>query len=155
MDYVEDLRKLVGHRPLILVGSVVIIIDSNNRILLQKRSDSPIEIWGLPGGLMELGESVEDTARREVFEETGLTLGTLTLIDIFSGRDYFVSLSNKDEFYSVTAAYYTREYQGKIIVDHVESLDIAFYSFDRLPEKIVRSHDTIIDRYKSMLKERL
>lgn len=155
MNYVEDLRKLVGHRPLILVGSVVIIIDACNRILLQKRSTSPNEIWGLPGGLMELGESTEYTAKREVFEETGLTLGTLTLIDIFSGYDYFVRLSNKDEFYSVTAAYYTNEYQGEIIVDHIESLDVAFYSFDQLPENIVKSHNTIIDRYKSMIKERI
>ncbi|OXM13331.1 hypothetical protein CGZ75_19885 [Paenibacillus herberti] len=83
MGYVEDLRKMVGHIPLILVGAVVLINDGNNRILLQKRMQHPVGRFGLPGGLMELGESTEETARREVFEETGLTIGTLHLIDVF------------------------------------------------------------------------
>lgn len=149
MNYVEELRKLVGHRPLILVGAVVIVLDSIGRILLQKRTSSPIELWGLPGGLMELGEAAEDTARREVFEETGLTIGTLTLLDIFSGRDNYVKLPNGDEFYSVTAAYYTRDYHGEITIDNNESLAVEFFEFDQLPENIVRSHDTMIRRYRN------
>lgn len=148
MNYVEDLRKLVGHRPLILVGAVVILLDSSGRILLQKRTTVPDEIWGLPGGLMELGEAVEDTARREVYEETGLTVGTITLIDIFSGSDYFVRLPNTDEFYSVTAAYYTKDYNGEIKADLTESLALEFFEFDHLPKNIVRSHDRIIERYR-------
>ena len=74
MGYIEELRAIVEHRPLILVGSVVIITDSAGRMLLQQRR-YPYGVWGLPGGLMELGESVEDTTRREVHEETGLRIG--------------------------------------------------------------------------------
>lgn len=81
MDYVKELRKLVGTRPLILPGSVVIMLNNDNQILLQHRHDGG---WGVPGGLMELGESLEDTARREVKEETGLTVGSLKLLDVFS-----------------------------------------------------------------------
>ncbi len=152
MNYVEDLRKLVGHRPLILVGAVAIVLDSKGRILLQKRTSTPTEIWGLPGGLMELGEAAEDTARREVLEETGLTIGSLTLIDIFSGCDFFVRLPNKDEFYSVTAAYYTRDYHGEITIDNNESLAVEFFEFDQMPENIARSHDIIIERYRLFAK---
>jgi 8-oxo-dGTP pyrophosphatase MutT (NUDIX family) len=79
LGYIEELRQVVGTRPLILVGSVVVITDDLRRILLQQRR-FPEGSWGLPGGLMELGESTEDTARREVFEETNLTLGVLRLI---------------------------------------------------------------------------
>src|SRR5699024_2262717 len=79
MGYIEDLRKIVGHRPLILVGSVVIIIDEQGKLLLQQRT-FPNGVWGIPGGLMELGESTEDVARREIFEETGLHIGQLHLI---------------------------------------------------------------------------
>ncbi|WP_347342956.1 NUDIX domain-containing protein [Lysinibacillus pakistanensis] len=65
------LRQYVGHQPIILPGSAVIILNNANEVLLQKRYEGG---WGLPGGLMELGESLEDTAKREVFEETGLTM---------------------------------------------------------------------------------
>ena len=73
MGYIEDLRKIIGHRCISLTGSVVIIKDGEGRILLQKRTH-PKGRWGLPGGLMELGESCEETAVREVREETGLEL---------------------------------------------------------------------------------
>jgi 8-oxo-dGTP pyrophosphatase MutT (NUDIX family) len=54
MGYIMDLRKIVGSRPLIMTGSNVILLDSNNRILLQLRTDN--NSWGLPGGSMEMGE---------------------------------------------------------------------------------------------------
>lgn len=126
MNYVEELREIVGHRPLILAGSVTVIIDDHNRILLQKRKSTSYGMWGLPGGLMELGESTEDTARREVYEETGLIIGKLNLIDVFSGADNFLKVPNGDECYFVTVAYYTREVKGEIKIDERESLDLSF-----------------------------
>ncbi|WP_202409876.1 NUDIX domain-containing protein [Halobacillus litoralis] len=68
MDYVKELRKDVGTKPLILPGAVVIIENDQQEILLQHRKDGG---WGLPGGLMELGESLEDTARREEVKVDG------------------------------------------------------------------------------------
>ncbi|WP_407652092.1 hypothetical protein [Aquibacillus koreensis] len=50
MDYVKDLRNLVGNRPLILTGSVVLLLNEINELLLQHRTDGG---WGLPGGLMK------------------------------------------------------------------------------------------------------
>ena len=79
MEYFKYLRQYVGHKPIILPGSVVIILNGQNEILLQKRNDG---YWGLPGGLMDLGESFEEVAKREVFEETGLVVEDLELLKV-------------------------------------------------------------------------
>ena len=56
-NYIMDLRAVVGHRPLLQVGASVIVVDSENRILLQLRSDN--HCWGYAGGSVELDEVVE------------------------------------------------------------------------------------------------
>lgn len=58
-----------GKQSFILPTASVIVVDADGNILLQHRSDNGY--WGLPGGAMELGESFEETARREVLEELG------------------------------------------------------------------------------------
>ncbi|OPJ55208.1 NUDIX hydrolase [Clostridium oryzae] len=147
MGYIEELRKIVGHRPLILVGAVVVIIDEKKRILLEKRKTTSYGKWGLPGGLMELGESTEDTARREVLEETGLTVGKLNFIQVDSGRDRLVKVPNGDEFYAVTIAYYSDEISGEIAMDETESLDVKFFPINKLPSNIVESHGEIMQKF--------
>lgn len=80
-NYIMDLRKEVGHRPLLQVGASVIIEDEYERILLQLRSDN--HCWGYAGGSVELDEEVEEAAKRELFEETGLVAEELNLLRIF------------------------------------------------------------------------
>lgn len=146
MGYIEELRELVGHRPLIFVGSVVVIVDEQGRILLQQRK-FPDGVWGIPGGLMELGESTEDVARREVLEETGLCVENLQLINVYSGPDQFIKAANGDEFYVVTAAYFTNAYSGVLVTDPQESLKFDFFYPEELPERMVGSHRVMIHEY--------
>lgn len=146
MGYIEEIRALVGHRPLILVGSTVIVTNETGQILLQQRRH-PHGVWGLPGGLMELGESVEETARREVLEETGLHVGSLNLIGVFSGAQYFVKAGNGDEFYVVTTAFHTADFNGTIQVDSDESIGISFFDIASLPTPMVGSHQKMIKEY--------
>lgn len=149
MGYVEELRKLIGHRPLILVGSVVLVLDKEERVLLQQRKE-PHGKWGLLGGLMELGESPKDTALREVWEEAAIRVCDLRLIDVFSGKNHFVKLANGDEFQTVTIAYYTNKYEGAMQVNREEALDLKFFPIDALPEYIVGSHKKMIEMYMKM-----
>ncbi|GGH86266.1 8-oxo-dGTP pyrophosphatase MutT (NUDIX family) [Pullulanibacillus pueri] len=142
MDYITELRKLIGHRPVILPGSVVIILNEKDQVLLQQRKH-PYGIWGLPGGLMELGESTEETARREVFEETGLTVGALDLLGVFSGKDYFAVAENGDEFYVLTIAYVSREVSGCLTLHDDESLNLKYFPVEELPP-LVKSHQKIL-----------
>jgi ADP-ribose pyrophosphatase YjhB (NUDIX family) len=146
MGYIEELRDIVGTRPLILVGSVVVIVNEEGRILLQQRK-FPEGTWGLPGGLMELDESTEDTARREVLEETSLQLGELKLINVYSGPQNYIKAENGDEFYVVTVAYYSKEFEGEIKADTVETIQLKFYYPEELPSSIVKSHRLILDEY--------
>ncbi len=150
MDYVSELRNLVGHRPLILTGAVVLALNEKNELLLQHRTDGG---WGLPGGLMELGESLEDTARRDVKEETGLDIGELKLVEVFSGEDYYFKVSNGDELYSVTALYVTDDLKGDIEIDKTESLDIQFFSLENLPEGLTEEYRNYINPFlKELVK---
>ncbi|HET7577857.1 MAG TPA: NUDIX hydrolase [Bacillales bacterium] len=151
MGYVEDLRAIIGHRPVILVGATVIIEDDVGRILMQKRTE-PYGVWGLPGGLMELEESTEQAARREVYEETGLTIGKLELLDVFSGKDFYIKVSNGDEFFVVAVAYITREATGEAKVNDDESLEVDYFQLDELPDNIVHTHQLILERYRTGLK---
>ncbi|WP_113930271.1 NUDIX hydrolase [Bacillus sp. P14.5] len=146
MGYIEEIRALVGKVPLILTGSVVVISDEEGRILLQQRRH-PEGAWGLPGGLMELGESTEETARREVLEETGLEVGNLELINVYSGKKYFIVAANGDQFYSVTAAYNTADVSGDLKVDEAESIQCKYFHSDEFPDYIVKSHREVLDEF--------
>lgn len=148
MGYIQDLRSLVGHRPLIFVGAVTIIVDELGRLLLQQRK-FPNGVWGITGGLMELGESTEDVARREIFEETGLKVDKLNLINVYSGPQNYIKAENGDEFYVVTVAYYSMGFEGELNIDQSESITFDFFYPDELPKNIVKSHKVILDEFLS------
>ncbi|WP_077619491.1 NUDIX hydrolase [Bacillus sinesaloumensis] len=134
MGYIENLRKIVGNRPLNLVGVAVGVINEKGEVLLQQRLNG---VWGVPGGFLELGESTEDAGRREVLEETGVQIGKLELVGVISGKEYFVELPNGDQFYPITIAYVTRDIiGGELEVNREEGLDAKFFGLYNLPENI-------------------
>lgn len=143
MGYIQDLRKLVGTRPVILAGAEVIILNELGQVLLQRRADNGS--WAIPGGMMEPGETFEETARREVREEVGLELGPLELLDIYSGPDYFFRYPHGDEVHNVGAAYIATQYQGVLQCDS-EVLEAAYFSFDQLPEPMIHMNRLILDK---------
>ena len=144
MEYFKYLRQYVGQRPIILPGSVVIILNEKNEVLLQKRHDG---YWGLPGGLMDLGESFEEVAKREVFEETGLVVENLKLLNVRSGSDYYLKVANGDELYSATAVYYTKNVSGDMKIDYSESEKMQYFLQDELPHKLNDKDKKSIDYY--------
>ena len=149
MGYIEELRNMIGTRPLILAGAVAAVLDEKGNILLQKR---PEGTWALPGGLLELDESAEEAARREVFEETGVEIGELQLVDVFSGKHYFRKLANGDEFYPVTIAYISRDIKSRSIkIDGEETLDAGFFSLKQLPDRTSPLVHTLIHKHIKIL----
>jgi ADP-ribose pyrophosphatase YjhB (NUDIX family) len=144
MDYLLELRKHVGHAPLLMVGAAVLITDEQNRLLLMKRSDSGC--WGPPGGAVELGEVVEDAARREVREETGLEVGELSLFGVFSGPDLFYVYPNGDEVYNVTIVYLARFPGGDIRLND-EHTEWRWFAPVEIPENVSPPIRPVLDQF--------
>lgn len=148
MGYIENLRQLVGQQPLILNGSCGILVNPSGQILLQWRNEKR-QRWGLPGGLMELGESTSQTLKRELQEETGLEFSTarFELLGVYSGADYFVRADNGDPFYVVSTAYVIRNVTQQPKICDQESLGFSWFAQSELPETIAASQREIIRDY--------
>ena len=133
-NYIMDLRKIVGHRPLLQVGASVIVEDAQGRTLLQLRSAN--HCWGYAGGSVELDEVVEDAAKRELFEETGLTANRLELFGIFSGKDTHYIYPNGDEVSNIDIVYLCHDYSGELKSQEGEVDALRFFPADELPENL-------------------
>lgn len=132
MGYIMDLRAMVGHRPLIQAGAAVIIEDEQGRVLLQLRSDN--HRWSFSAaGSMEPGESAEETARRELLEETGLTAHGLELIGVYSGKEEHHIYPNGDEVYNVEFFFACRDWSGTLKCQEDEVDELRFFPSDALP----------------------
>lgn len=135
MGYITDLRELVGHRPLVQVGASVIVMDEQGRMLLQLRTDD--HTWDCAAsGSLELGETVEDAARRELLEETGLTAHSLELLGVFSGPENHYIYPNGDEVYNVDIVYLCRSWSGAPVCQAGEVDELHFFAPDELPANL-------------------
>ena len=132
MGYIDDLRKYIGHKPIIMVGSGVLIKHKTKGFMLQLRADN--HLWGLPGGALEIGETLEFAAKRELFEETGLRANSLSLLNVFSGEELYNKYPNGDVVYNVAHVYLCDDYSGKINIDPVETTKVEFFSLDDFPD---------------------
>ena len=148
MGYILDLRELVGKRPLFSPGATVVAFDEHNRVLMQLRSDT--QTWGFPGGSSELGDSLEDTARRELLEETGLVADRLEFITVLSGAAYQFTYPNGDQIYNVGAVFVARGLTGALQAD-AESLELSWFAPSSLPlELAVPITQWVVDNLESL-----
>ncbi len=146
MSYISELRAKVGTRPLILPGAAVIVVDANDRVLLLERADTGG--WGLPGGFMDPGESLEETARREVMEEVGLEVDELTLMNVFSGPEQYYQYPNGDQVFNVTAVYTaTVRDWSHLKQDPSEVSAAKLFTTSDLPADLIAPEVPILEHY--------
>lgn len=148
MGYILELRKSIGHRPIIMACAGVLLVNEKNQLLLQKRRDNGM--WGYPGGSMELGESFEDCAVREVLEETGLRCQELEHFMNVSGECVHYIYPNGDEIYAAEEVFLCRKFSGTLQRQDSEVTELKFFDVDKLPEKgqITPNNIPAIERYR-------
>lgn len=150
MSYIQFLRQYVGHEPILTAGTGILVFNEKNEVLVQLRTDT--NTWGFPGGCMELGESFEETAKREFLEETGLVAKELVMLDILSGKETFRTYPNGDQLYDITAIYKVTRYEGELKADIEESRELRFFDIDDLP-KLTSMSETIINKVRKYFSQ--
>jgi len=130
MSYISEMRKHIGHAPMLTVGATVVVL-KDSKILLNLRSDT--NTWGIPGGAIELGETLEETAARELGEETGLSAERFSFLHLFSGPDFYFKYPNGDELYSVVALYLAEGVYGEMKITDGESYELRFFDREEMP----------------------
>lgn len=96
---------------------------------------------------MDLGESLEEVAIREMEEEIGLSPKSLALFKVFSGKEFYYQYPHGDEVYNVIASYVCRDYYGNLKEDATEASEVRFFSLNDLPEKISPQDRPVIEEY--------
>jgi len=144
--YIKNIREFLGHQPIVLCTSTVIIVNSKNQILFNHRIDD--NHWGLPGGIVEPAETVEEAAIREVFEETGLKVSNLQFLGVYSGLEMHHFYPNDDEVYFVDSAFVTYDYEGEYKADGEETKNVGFFDLDKIPQTISSTNIPLLKDFK-------
>jgi ADP-ribose pyrophosphatase YjhB (NUDIX family) len=147
MSYLHWLRSRVGHRKIFLAYASVILKDKQGAVLLQRRTD--FNFWGLPGGVLELGEDLPTCARRELREETGLVAGPLRLVGLYTDPRYDLIYPNGDQVQQFTACFEGTLAGGAMQPDGVETSSQQFFRPQELPWEELPCH------YADMLRDSL
>lgn len=109
-----------------------VIIHKNNKILLQQRKDN--NCWGYAGGSIELGERVEDAAKREMLEETGLQANAIELFGVFSGPELTHIYPDGNEAHIIDIVYICDDFSGEMKFQAEECVDLKWFDYDKIPK---------------------
>ena len=110
--------------------------------------DSLAEQWNF-------GESFEETAKRELKEETNLDIIDSTMVKVLSGKDTYREYPNGDKLYDITAIFVITNYSGDLKVNDEESKKLEWFSIDKLPDNITSHTRNYLEKYGDILKEAL
>ena len=125
-----------------------ILVDSDGKIILiQRKSDTFDGYWALPGGIVELTETVEEALEREMREETGVIVKTKEILGVFSHPD-------RDPRGRVISTVFICEYQG-VKKAGSDAGSIKTYSLEEaLSLDLAFDHHSILTAYKNWCKEK-
>jgi len=148
-DYITWLRSCIGPRKTLLAYATALIRDDQGRVLFQQRADFKDEWWGLPGGLLELGESFTTCAKREAYEETGYHVEPVRMIGLYASPDFDVRYPNGDEVQQFTLALECRIVGGQPRTDEAEIMHQCFFDLDDAPDRLPPWYAAMVRDLKS------
>jgi ADP-ribose pyrophosphatase YjhB (NUDIX family) len=130
-------------------GGSAVVTDGHGRVLMQRRADSGN--WALPGGIMEVGETLEQCVIREVKEETGLDVELTGLLGIYTDPQHVIAYTDGEVRQEFNITYYARVIGGTITVSQ-ESTEVRFIDPTELDELPV--HETVRLRLRHYAERR-
>lgn len=143
-NYIQWIRSKVGHEKIMLVHAGGCIFNDKGEVLLQRRGDC--NMWGFPGGALELGETPEMAAVREIKEETGLDVEVGQFIGFYTDLD--VVCPNGDRFQSIMFSFMLSAVGGELYCDNEETLELKYFPLSDMPPLFCKQHYDILNDIK-------
>lgn len=130
--------------PLLAVDVIALM---GGGLVLIRRANPPYEgFYALPGGFVEYGERVEDAARREMLEETGLEVRLKALVGVYSDP-------SRDPRGHVVSIAYLAEVIGGALKPATDAKEVKVFPIDNLPEKLAFDHEQILKDALKVLRK--
>lgn len=146
-DFIKKVRKVIGHEPMLLPHAVVILFNEQNEILIEVRADDGY--LDFPGGTVDMNEEVIMTAKRELFEETGLIADELEPFNIYSGEITRYQYTSGDITYGVDVVYICKKYHGELKPQQEEVKELRFMKLSDIKGKLSpRNKQIVKDLYE-------
>jgi ADP-ribose pyrophosphatase YjhB (NUDIX family) len=130
-------------------GGSALVTDEHGRILMQRRTDSGN--WALPGGVMDVGETLEQCVVREVKEETGLDIEITGLLGIYTDPQHVIAYADGEVRQEFNVTFYGKTLGGTLTASE-ESTEVRFVSPDELAT--IPIHDTVRLRLQHHAEQR-
>ena len=130
-DYIDD--PAAPRANSLVPAASVVVVNDEGLVLLHRRTDN--NQWALPGGVMEIGESIAECARREVREETGLDVQLQGIVGIYSDPHHVFAYDDGEVRQEFSICFYGRPMAGTLTVSD-ESHELRYFTqpdIDELP----------------------
>lgn len=129
-EYIRRLRQKVGTTLLLMPSATAVVFDDRNRLLLVQYAVR--DMWGLPGGALDPGETLADCVVRETWEETGLYVQPRRITGVYGGDNFRVRYQNDDVVEYVMTVFECAIVGGTPRPDGEETLAVRFFELDAL-----------------------
>ncbi|AXK89133.1 NUDIX domain-containing protein [Nocardia farcinica] len=130
-------------------GGSALVVDDRGAVLMQRRSDSGN--WSLPGGVMEIGETLEQCVVRETKEETGLDIEITGILGIYTDPEHVIAYADGEVRQEFNITFYGKVVGGSLAVSS-ESTDVRFLHLEELSALPI--HETVRLRLRHHTEQR-